>query len=207
MTPSADHRSQAKKRPRPSEETRSAPQPQLEVVRAKAAEAAAKAEVAQAAAAQAIAKQACAAAEARAEAAEAAEAAAKGPASKRKLSLPPDHPFAERPAKEARPAPQSPTPPAAPSPASYAATSSSLRPNERVRVWWDKETYFDGRVIDTHSELGRSGAVQQRFQEAYDDGDRRWHVCDVASGMCVELLAEEVCEEAVCDEWLPLELR
>ena len=49
--------------------------------------------------------------------------------------------------------------------------------------------------------------MQQRFQVAYDDGERRWHVCDVASGVRVELLAEEVCEEAVCDEWLPLELR
>ena len=62
-------------------------------------------------------------------------------------------------------------------------------------------------MIDTRSELGRGGVVQQRFQVAYDDGERRWHVCDMASGVRVELLAEEVCEEAVCDEWLPLELR
>ena len=121
----------------------------------------------------------------------------------------PDCPCPKRPLpiNEVHPAPQPPPIPLATTPlASYATASSSLRPNQRIRVWWDKKTYFDGRVIDTHSELGRSGAVQQRFQVAYDDGDRRWHVCDVASGMCVELLAEEVCE-AVCDEWLPLELR
>ena len=140
---------------------------------AKAVETAAKAEVAQATAAQATAEQACAAAEVRAEA---AEVAAKGPASKRKLSLAPDHPFAKRPAKEARPAPQPPTPPAAPSPASYAAASPQPRANQRVRVWWDKKTYFDGRVIDTRSELGRGGKVQQR----------RWHTTTVSSaGMCV----------------------
>ena len=94
--------------------------------------------------------------------------------------------------------------PATPSPASYAAASSSLRPNQRVRVWWDNQTYFDGRVIDTRSELGRGETVQQRFKVAYDDGEQRWHTADAVR---VEMLAEERCEEAVCDEWLPLELR
>ena len=37
-----------------------------------------------------------------------------------------------------------------------------------------------------------------------DDGEQRWHVADAVR---VELLAEEVCTEALCDEWLPLELR
>ena len=109
--------------------------------------------------------------------------------------------------KGSSPASQPPIPLAATSSASYAAASSSLRPNQRIRVWWDNKTYYDDRVIDTRSELGRGGVVQQRFQVAYDDGERHWHVCDVASGVRVELLAEEVCEEAVCDEWLPLELR
>ena len=108
------------------------------------------------------------------------------------------------PAKKARPAPQPPASPATPSPASYAAASSSLRPNQRVRVWWDNQTYFDGRVIDTRSELGRGETVQQRFKVAYDDGEQRWHTADAVR---VEMLAEERCEEAVCDEWLPLELR
>ena len=94
--------------------------------------------------------------------------------------------------------------PATPSPASYAAAPSSLRPNQRVRVWWDNQTYFEGRVIDTRSELGRGGTVQQRFQVAYDGGEQRWHTADAVR---VEMLAEERCEEAVCDEWLPLELR
>jgi hypothetical protein len=129
-------------------------------------------------------------------------------ASKRKPTPPSalDCPCPKRPlpAKEVRPAPQPPIQLAITSPASYATASSLLRPNQRVRVWWDKETYFDGRVIDTRSELGRGGAVQQRFQVAYDDGERRWHTADVVR---VELLAEEVCQEAVCDEWLPLELR
>jgi len=71
-------------------------------------------------------------------------------------------------------------------------------------VWWDNQTYFEGRVIDTRSELGRGGTVQQRFQVAYDDGEQRWHTADAVR---VEMLAEELCEEAVCDEWLPLELR
>jgi hypothetical protein len=101
-------------------------------------------------------------------------------------------------------APQPPHTPATPSPASYAAASSSLRPNQRIRVWWDNQTHFDGRVIDTRSELGRGGTVQQRFQVAYDDGEQRWHTADAVR---VEMLAEELCMEAVCDEWLPLELR
>ena len=108
------------------------------------------------------------------------------------------------PAKKVRPALQPPHTPATPTPASYAAASSSLRPNQRIRVWWDNQTYFDGRVIDTRSELGRGGTVQQRFQVAYDDGEQRWHTADAVR---VEMLAEELCMEAVCDEWLPLELR
>ena len=108
------------------------------------------------------------------------------------------------PAKKVRPALQPPHTPATPTPASYAAASSSLRPNQRIRVWWDNQTYFDGRVIDTRSELGRGGTVQQRFQVAYDDGEQRWHTADAVR---VEILAEELCMEAVCDEWLPLELR
>ena len=108
------------------------------------------------------------------------------------------------PAKKVRPALQPPHTPATPTPASYAAASSSLRPNQRIRVWWDNQTHFDGRVIDTRSELGRGGTVQQRFQVAYDDGEQRWHTADAVR---VEILAEELCMEAVCDEWLPLELR
>ena len=125
---------------------------------------------------------------------------------KRKPALAADCPCPKRPcpAKKARPAPQPPAPPASPSPASYAAASSSLWPNQRVRVWWDNQTYFDGRVIDTRSELGRGETVQQRFKVAYDDGEQRWHTADTVR---VEMLAEERCEEAVCDEWLPLELR
>ena len=71
-------------------------------------------------------------------------------------------------------------------------------------MWWDNQTYFEGHVIDTRSELGRGGTVQQRFLVAYDDGEQRWHTADAVR---VEMLAEERCEEAVCDEWLPLELR
>ena len=79
-----------------------------------------------------------------------------------------------------------------------------LRPNQRVRVWWDDETSFDGRLTDTHSELGRDGVVQQRFQVAYDDGERRWHLED---DVRVDGLAEEVCVEVCMDEWVTLELR
>ena len=93
---------------------------------------------------------------------------------------------------------------AAPAPTSYAAASPVPRPNQRVRVWLFDDEAYDGRVINTHSELGRGGAVRQRFQVAYGEGERCWHSTD---DVRIELLAEEVCEEAVCDEWLPLELR
>ena len=52
------------------------------------------------------------------------------------------------------------------SPASCPAASPQPRHNQRVRVWWDKATSFDGRVIETRSELGRGNTVQQRFQVA-----------------------------------------
>ena len=42
--------------------------------------------------------------------------------------------------------------------------------------------------------------VQQRFQVAYDDGERRWHLED---DVRVDGLAEEVC----VDEWVTLDLR
>ena len=92
------------------------------------------------------------------------------------------------------------TPPALSETVATAHAPAPLRPNQRVRVWWDDETSFDGRLTDTRSELGRDGVVQQRFQVAYDDGERRWHLED---DVRVDGLAEEVC----VDEWVTLDLR
>ena len=96
------------------------------------------------------------------------------------------------------------TPPALSEIVAIAHAPAPLRPNQRVRVWWDDETSFDGRLTDTRSELGRDGVVQQRFQVAYDDGERRWHLED---DVRVDGLAEEVCVEVCMDEWVTLELR
>ena len=45
---------------------------------------------------------------------------------------------------------------------------------------------------------------RERGCPSQDCGEQRWHTADAVR---VEMLAEERCEEAVCDEWLPLELR
>ena len=55
-------------------------------------------------------------------------------------------------------------------------TALPTRPciRDRVRVHWRDGKAYTGRVIDMRTELARRGPLD-RYQVAYDDGDRRWH--------------------------------